>query len=167
MSSLPRAAIACRHCRRAFTLVELLIVVVILGILASLVIPQFSDHTRGAKAQAFASNLRDFAQMASVYHQQYNALPLGQTGGDPVPAVILDAVGRKDFPLHTPLGGYWHVGQLDGGRWGVGVWWAADESNTNIQDDCKNVDAQIDDGLLTGGQFVCDEATNRYYWLLD
>ncbi|MEM6458338.1 MAG: type II secretion system protein [Planctomycetota bacterium] len=42
----------------AFTLVELLIVVVILGVLASIVIPQFSDATATSKATAAASIVR-------------------------------------------------------------------------------------------------------------
>ncbi|MEM8739016.1 MAG: prepilin-type N-terminal cleavage/methylation domain-containing protein [Planctomycetota bacterium] len=45
-----------RH--RAFTLVEILIVVVILGILASIVIPQFSNATSQSKASATASVVR-------------------------------------------------------------------------------------------------------------
>jgi len=44
--------------RRGFTLVEILIVVVILGILASIVIPQFSSATGQSRAVATASIVR-------------------------------------------------------------------------------------------------------------
>lgn len=46
------------NARRGFTLVEILIVVVILGILASIVVPQFSSATAQSKAVATASIVR-------------------------------------------------------------------------------------------------------------
>lgn len=52
-----------RQVRAAFTLVELLIVVVILGILAWAVVPQFT----GATSEATASNVK--AQMAIIQEQ--------------------------------------------------------------------------------------------------
>ena len=52
-----------RHIRSGFTLVEILIVVVILGILAAIVIPQFTNATQDAQA----GNLK--AQIASIQRQ--------------------------------------------------------------------------------------------------
>jgi len=46
--------------RRAFTLVELLLVLVILGILAAIVIPKFSGRTEQAKEQAAVTQISTF-----------------------------------------------------------------------------------------------------------
>ena len=150
--------------RRGFTLLELLIVITIISILASLIVPNLTQGRQSAKEQAFAANLRDLSQMMTVYYQEFGALP-PMGGGDPIPQVVFEATGRTDFPTTTPLGGYWHVGQLETDQWGVGVWWDTDPGD-QIFDTCSAIDAQLDDGTPTGGQFVCDLATNRYYWML-
>ena len=58
--------------RRGFTLIEILIVVIILGILAAIVIPQFAGattDTKRANVQATASNLRT---AVTLYRAQHN-----------------------------------------------------------------------------------------------
>ncbi|MHC5008992.1 MAG: type II secretion system protein, partial [Planctomycetota bacterium] len=54
--------------RQAFTLIEILIVVVILGILAAIVIPQFTD----ASMEAASSNLRSQLQTIRSQIELYN-----------------------------------------------------------------------------------------------
>ncbi|RKY11715.1 MAG: hypothetical protein DRP65_03460, partial [Planctomycetota bacterium] len=44
--------------KKAFSLVELLIVVAILGILAAIVVPEFQTYTQQAKEAAAKDNLR-------------------------------------------------------------------------------------------------------------
>ena len=53
--------------RNAFTLVELLIVVVILGILAAVVVPQFSNATNDAMAGNIKSQLRTVQHQVELY----------------------------------------------------------------------------------------------------
>lgn len=57
-----------RHVKRAFTLIEILIVVVILGILAAIVIPQFTD----ASDEAMDANIRTQLQTLRSQIQLYN-----------------------------------------------------------------------------------------------
>lgn len=62
--------------RKAFTLVEILIVVVILGILAGLVVPQYARATNDAKTQATLSQLVKVRDAIRVYYyRNSNALP--------------------------------------------------------------------------------------------
>lgn len=55
-----------------FTLVEILIVVVILGILASIVIPQFSSASEEARANSVAKLLQSMRGQIEVYRVEHN-----------------------------------------------------------------------------------------------
>jgi general secretion pathway protein G len=55
-----------------FTLVEILIVVVILGILAAIVIPQFTDASTEAKTSRLCSDLQSVRSQIELYKIQHN-----------------------------------------------------------------------------------------------
>jgi general secretion pathway protein G len=78
--------------RSAFTLVELLIVVVILAILAAVAIPQFTSSAEDAKASALQANvgvLRNAMELYKLQHKgQYPGYPAA--GGDPTAADFAD-----------------------------------------------------------------------------
>ena len=62
--------------RSGFTLVEILIVVVILGILAAIVIPQFSQASTEARKSSVKSNLQMIRSQIMLYKTQHgDALP--------------------------------------------------------------------------------------------
>lgn len=66
---------------RAFTLVEILIVVVILGILSAIVVPQFSNATRDSKLQATLEQLHHLRNAIDVYNVQHsNGIPQIEAG---------------------------------------------------------------------------------------
>ena len=60
-----------RSVRRAFTLVEILIVVIILGILAAIVIPQFSNASEDARRNSALTLLQTMRQQIELYKMQH------------------------------------------------------------------------------------------------
>ena len=56
---------------KAFTLVEILIVVIILGILAAIVIPQFTKASEDARESALASDLQMIRSQLELYKVQH------------------------------------------------------------------------------------------------
>ncbi len=57
---------------KAFTLVEILIVVVILGILAAIVVPQFTNAANDARGGNLSSQLRTLQNQIELYSAQNN-----------------------------------------------------------------------------------------------
>jgi general secretion pathway protein G len=58
--------------KRGFTLVEILIVVIILGILAAIVIPQFTDASTQARESSLKSNLQTVRSQIGLYQVQHS-----------------------------------------------------------------------------------------------
>ncbi len=61
-----------RQAKKGFTLVEILIVVVILGILAAIVIPQFTSASEAAKASSMVTQLQTLRSQFELYQIQHN-----------------------------------------------------------------------------------------------
>ncbi|MEN6337936.1 MAG: type II secretion system protein [Phycisphaerales bacterium] len=68
--------------KRGFTLVEILIVVVILGILAAIVIPQFTQASTEAKLNSLCSDLQTLRSQVELFKVQHNDMPPGNTAAD-------------------------------------------------------------------------------------
>jgi general secretion pathway protein G len=67
--------------RKGFTLVEILIVVIILGILAAIVIPQFTNASQNARESSLQSTLQTLRSQIQLYKLQH---------GDQIPNLVTD-----------------------------------------------------------------------------
>jgi general secretion pathway protein G len=65
--------------RKGFTLVEILIVVIILGILAAIVIPQFTNASQNARVSSLQSQLQTMRSQIELYKLQH---------GDTLPDIV-------------------------------------------------------------------------------
>lgn len=88
---IPTIAGARRRESCAFTLVEILIVVVILGILAAIIVPQFSNATSMARENTLKDDLRYLRTQIVVFKAQHRDIPPGYPSGDMTAAPSSDA----------------------------------------------------------------------------
>ena len=72
--------------KKGFTLVEILIVVIILGILAAIVVPQFTEASSDAKLSNLTTNLQSVRAQLELYRLHHNGS---------YPANITDGLTKK------------------------------------------------------------------------
>lgn len=91
----------------AFTLVEILIVVVILGILAAIVVPQFSSATEQAEKTSTFDQLQKLRAAISVYYVRNSNTYPNITAGNGTwgPLIGTGADYLRDPPRNTYVGG--------------------------------------------------------------
>jgi prepilin-type N-terminal cleavage/methylation domain-containing protein len=86
-----------RRGQAGFTLIEMLIVIILLGILAAIIIPQVSVTTDDAKLSALKSDLTSMRNAIELYYVQHNNVYPGEhdiTGGAPADAAAAAAARR-------------------------------------------------------------------------
>lgn len=94
---------AIRNSRKSgFTLVEILIVVIILGILAAIVIPQFTNASQDARKSSLTSQLQTVRSQLELYKLQHrDAVPQLMVAGG---ATAWDNMTVKTNDDHTTTG---------------------------------------------------------------
>jgi general secretion pathway protein G len=67
--------------QRGFTLIEIMIVIIILGVLAAIVLPAFSDATHEARESTLKDCLRYMRNEITIFTAQHRDVPPGYPGG--------------------------------------------------------------------------------------
>ena len=141
--------------RQAFTMMEIMIVVALIGLLAVLAIPAFMTSRRRAQDTAFINDLRILSAAFTQYTMTSGDFPPNQGPGVLPPEIVDCMPTRYDFTAATPIGGYWDWDrapqrgqQIYGCYAGLSV---SLPSRTTAQ--MAEIDARIDDGDLTTGIF--------------
>jgi len=151
--------------RCGFTLIEILVVVVILGILATVVTTSFANAGMQASQTAFATDLRTFVD-ACEYARMRDGVYPADTSSGVYPPELAASVTPGEWVGGTPVGGVWDTELNDSGvSAAVGVHF---NGVGETRDDAymAEVDAIIDDGDVTNGVFQ-RLAAGRYYWILE
>jgi prepilin-type N-terminal cleavage/methylation domain-containing protein len=145
-----RHSVRCRRNASAgFTLVEIMIVVVIVGLLAAMALPAFQRSRQRSQAARLTN---DFRQFESAF-QRY----LMENGQGPA------ATGMGLVP--TGMAGYLPTAYTNPSPLGGGYIWSGPSSNIVLSGSIANdslmqlVDAALDDGVLTTGNFTKISAT--------
>ena len=145
--------------RRAFTLVEIMVVVVIIGILAAIAIPTMVRIRRSTQNSRFASDLRTFAQAFETYATRNGIWP-PNAGNGAVPTGMSGEFRDANWQAVNSLGGRWNWDyKMNGITAGIStVISNADDAQMT------EIDAKIDDGDLTSGSF--QKLNGRYTYIL-
>ncbi|MFK7959195.1 MAG: type II secretion system protein [Phycisphaerales bacterium] len=154
--------------RQGFTLIEILIVVVILGILAAITVPQFASASVDASRATYVNNLRAFVDSAYRYQFDNAGTPLPDSASGVLPVGFDAYVMQVQWEGGTPVGGVWDIEQVsDSGETYAAVGVHFDGTGETRDDDFMTlIDAAIDDGDLTTGAHV-KLADGRYYFIID
>jgi prepilin-type N-terminal cleavage/methylation domain-containing protein len=147
-----------------FTLVEIMIVVVIIGLLAALAIPAFQRVQRASQNARIINDFRVFSQAFEIYNSQNGAWP-ANAGSGVVPSSPVPMAG--DFKVAswqavTVIGGRWNWDNnlSSGGKAGICI-----AAFTCTDEQLTQIDEKIDDGDLTTGNFQKTTATRVMYVL--
>lgn len=146
--------------RSAFSLVEVMIVVVIIGILAAIAIPAFQKVRKNSMASRIANDFRVF-QTAFETHATESGSWAPDGSGNNLPATVRPYLENSAWFREPPLGGYWdwEVNRL-GYRAGIALAWGEDMPDVMLR-----VDEILDDGDFSSGRFV--RANDRYLFVLE
>lgn len=150
--------------KRAFTLVEIMIVVAIIGLLASIAIPSFLKARKDSMITAVANDLRVFGDAFDTYAVIKGKYPADTHNTIPP--------GMEDYIEQDAWNGYAMGGHFnwEGPSWGEGGAYnyagiALFEATASTEE-LRTLDEKIDDGNLATGRFrLC--SNGRYTFILE
>jgi len=138
---------------KGFTLLEVMIVIAIIGLVASIAIPSWQRSRKRAQADALINELRVTGDAFQVYSAEHGVLPPNSSGFGVIPAGMASYMPQSStWTGVSPTGGYWVFWNFSPtGVWGfngiIGVY------NPNFDpDQLTQIDTALDNGdPNTGG----------------
>lgn len=143
-----------------FTLVEIMIVVLIIGLLATLSLPAFRRSRTAAQSNRFVSDLRTFSHAFENFSLQTGNWPAAAASGV-VPTDMEEDIKVTVWRVpQNSIGGQWAWDRNDYGMVaGISV-----TGVTAPDQQMERIDARIDDGDLTTGLFR--KVGSRFIYIL-
>jgi len=134
--------------KSAFTLVELMIVVAVIGLLTAIALPLFAKSREGARNARYVGDLRVARQAFILYSMEQSRYPADTTPGI-MPAGMQSYFGEFNWTGDTVIGGKWDWDyRVFGVTAGVSVY-----QPPALMAQMTAIDKIIDDGNLSTGSF--------------
>jgi len=141
-----------------FTLLELSIVVLIIGVLAALSVPALKQNTLDARSSAVMNDLRVFSGAFQAYAQEHGDWPAGGVAPGVVPPGMEAYLNATTWGRTTPIGGnyQWDTNSQQGGAPYAAVIVIASSATSSVTSDYNqlvDIDRKMDDANLSSGNF--------------
>jgi prepilin-type N-terminal cleavage/methylation domain-containing protein len=154
---------------RAFTIVEVMVVVVIIGFLAAAGLPSYRHITMRSKATALENDLRQFSTAIQTYALQNGRWP-ADGEAQVIPPELTAALSAK-FTHASPIGGVykWNYEIPADGVAAKAALVVQTVSGNPVSDDEElflMIDRQMDDGVLETG-IVQVGSTNSLVFIIE
>lgn len=152
------------HARKqgAFTLVEIMIVVAVIGLLAAIAIPHFARARAVAQGVRVANDMRVFADGFAVFSFEKGHYPPDSHEALPTGEGIEEYVNAAKFNAPTSIGGRYNwEGPESYPYAGVSV-----SGSSLTEDELRRVDLAVDDGDLGTGNYR-RTANGRFTYIIE
>ena len=100
--------------KRGFTLVEIMVVVVIIGLIAGLIGPRLVGQSETAKITTTKTQIKNFEQALELFHLNNGFFPTTQQGLD----ALISKPGMPPEPKNYQSGGYLKAKSVPKDPWG-------------------------------------------------
>ena len=155
-----------RHRIRAFTLVEIMVVVVVIGLLAAMGLPAYRRVTMRSKATAVQNDLRTFSTTFITYNLQNGRWP-ADIGPAQRPPELQNALANN-FTMKSPIGGFykWNYDVSSDGITAKAAIIIQSDTDNPVSDDEElrlQIDRQMDDGVLATGNIQVGSTNSLVY----
>lgn len=147
-----------------FSLIELLVVIVVIGILAAVVVPNTIMAGDSARVAATAQDLRSIEKALEAYRNKTGAWPRN-VGAAIMPPEIAPSFKKSDpFAKVVPTGGVYDYDGATRSRGPRIVVRSTSGNRIGSDDTIRQIDAEIDDGDISTGRLR--KAGNRIEYYL-
>ncbi len=155
---------------RAFTLIELIVVIVVLAILAGVAVPQFVDYGEKAATSRMAANFKTIARAYMQYRVDKGAWPPDNDGSSGQAYLCQEYLANNMWESASPIGGLWNWNSgLSGGPADVCIYNAGSSPSAKTTRIMTGVDSILDDGNLSTGTFQFEPGSwggTYRYWIM-